>query len=222
MERISLWKALGEWAGQLVKIGSGISILLLMLAALTDYTPLRNKISDVAGVPELVKNVHILTENTQQIDERLKKVETVVKSLDENGLGSKAAAIKFMENGHSITDAKVGESVIIRTRYINLRDCGRPKITAWFKNGRKIPHLFQDVSIVGPDGRIPASKADPQEVVDGEFIAWIPNDDAVTVGNAYGWVEVGDYEFCPNVPVASSPQIPFTIINGNVLPRERG
>jgi hypothetical protein len=228
MENKGLWHTVGEWAAQLMKIGGGATVLVLFLAALTDYTPLRDKIADIAGTYKLISSIDSLansadrlTDKTEDIAGRLEKVEDRLNYADQNGLGGRAPAVKFLESGHSITDAKVGGTVVIHVRYIKLRDCGRPKIVAWFKNGRKLPHTFRDLSILGPDGRPPARKADPQEVIEGQFLARIPGNDSVTSGNAYGWVEVGEYEFCPNVSTVSSPQIPFIILDGYAPAPER-
>lgn len=215
------WDSMLELGRRLITLAAAGGILVTGLLFILDNNKVQSKIASMAGTPEIMINLSGLN---QRVTELSRNVEGMTERLNEVSSFSELTnepVIKFSSEGNFITDAQIGGLVTFTIRMVKLRECGRAEINAWFKNGAKVAHAFQDLSIVDYNGkssiRLPV---DPGEVVERSFTARIPNSEGVTPGTAVGWVEVA-YPDCPRVPVEITDGIIFEILDDDGRPFKR-
>lgn len=124
-------------------------------------------------------------------------------------------AISFATHGNRISNGAIGGTVDLTWRFTKLRDCGRPRLAVFFRNGGNRVHRFQNVSIMGDTDRGVAVQ--PSNSIQSiSYTAEIPDNEGVQVTTnhdfAYGWVVIDYPDLCPTVPVVVSPEVPFQIL----------
>jgi hypothetical protein len=208
----------GAIAG-LIALG-GFIIFMLNNDIIQEY------LKDAVNIPELTIQISDLTNQMTKVTTEIRDVNSNVqdlagtlKSMKTIGELSSDPIIKFLE-GSYITDGRIGDTVTFYIRFVKVRECGRADLNAWFKNGVKAIHSFEDVSIVDDTGKAIRVPASPSDVLERTWTAKIPVRAGVTPGKGEGWVEVS-YPNCPLVPVATSPVLSFEILDDDGRPVER-
>lgn len=154
-----------------------------------------------------------LSNATATITKTLESTVTRIASLEASSRRDARPPIRFIEDGNSIGSGSIGDYVRLSFRYVKVRDCGRPVLAAYFRDGADITQAFRDMSSVAADGRGSSAMVSP-EVQTTRFIARIPREQgvvpAVNGKYALGWVLIS-WPGCPDVPEQRSPQVPFQI-----------
>lgn len=212
----------GRLGGAIASIAAILGVIVFM----SKNEVVQDFFKDAVDQPELVIQMSSLS---SRVDETKKEIQ----SLNENVINltdtisqmryigelSSEPIIKFLE-GSYITDGQIGRTVTFSIRFVKLRECGRAELTAWFKNGIKAIHAFEDISIIDETGKAIRAPSSPGEVLERTWTARIPLKGGVTPGLGQGWIEIS-YPDCPLVPVATSDLLPFQILDEDGRPVER-
>lgn len=222
-----------NWDGVLNKLTKVATVITASIAVLGFVTfMLKNELvqdylKDAVDMPELNTQMNVLSqkivetkEEVKNLNKNVQELTSTLGSIQSIGELSSEPILKFLE-GSYITDGRMGSVVTFNIRFVKLRECGNAELSAWFQNGVKAIHAFEDISIIDQTGRATRAPASPGEVIERTWTARIPNDDGVTPGLGQGWIEVS-YPDCPLVPVATSQKIPFQILDDDGRPVERG
>jgi len=202
-------------ARDVVSIVAALGIVGSVLLFSTNNLWFREQVRTWADIPEIKAEISALTNSVSELT-------TLVKSVAKDQKAEADPAIRFFTEGSYITNGQPGGTVRFTVRFIKLRDCGRPEIVAWFRNGDGITHSFEDISIVDSHGRGFAHPSDIDEVLLRHFTARVPSNEDVHSGRAEGWIEVGPYSGCLNSPIVSSPKVAFDILPPRGTPIPRG
>lgn len=214
-------QSLLEQLAQATKLVTGILPLLVMslpiLLIIGDSERLRSVVRDLAGLAEFGESV---SEISVSMDEMSTIMDALTRRLDEvdkrlNGIDLQQQAettpvLHFTRGNNFISDGYLGGYVNVRWSFIKLRNCGSPVVTLRLRNGDNRDHVFEDVSVIGTDGRGVSYDANPNLVRFIEYSARIPSDGTVVPGNAVGWVTL-TYPDCRLAPTAISPEVNFRI-----------
>ena len=214
--------SLFEFTRKVTTGAAAFTILLGSFLFLTDNTKVKGWVADMAGSPEIIINLSTLNQRVEELTRTVDAMDKRLSDADSIGGLSSDPVIKFSGEGNFITDARPGQLVTFTIRSVKLRECGRAEVNAWFKNGIKVAHAFEDLSIVDDNGRSIRAPANLGEVLERSFTARVPNSEGVTPGIATGWLEIS-YPDCPRVPVEISEGITFQILDedGRPVNRER-
>lgn len=158
------------------------------------------------------QTIATISDTQSRTAQTLNAVVERIAALEQTSRDDRIAPVRFMEEGNTIANGRIGDFVAFNFRYVKSRDCGRPISVAYFRNGGGIVHAFEASSTTAEDGR-GSSGAVSSEVQVARFIARIPADEGVQPtpeGYAMGWVLLS-WPSCPNVPEVRSPQVPFQI-----------
>ena len=154
-----------------------------------------------------------LSNATATITRTLESTVTRIAALEESSRRDSSPPIRFLDDGNSIQSGAIGDYVRLAFRYIKTRDCGRPVVAAYFRDGAEITQAFREMSSVAADGRGSSAIVSPDIQVT-KFIARIPANQGVTPSingkYALGWVLIS-WPGCPDVPEQRSPMVPFQI-----------
>lgn len=159
-----------------------------------------------------------IRQEVDQTSEQTERLERVVTRLEESLLTvgtafeeARSPSWRFDAQGTTITDGRVGGSVVITAAGYKLRECGTPRVDLYFINGGGIYHRFQGSSLLSPDGRGVAFPVSPDRVQSVRYVATIPADDGVTPGRASGYIAVSYPDGCPQVPEVVAGPLQFRI-----------
>lgn len=212
----------GRLGGAIAGVIAAFGFIVFMLKNdnIQDY------LKDAVDIPELTIQMSSLSSRVDETKNEIKQLSENVTELTDTigkmrtiGELSNEPIIKFLE-GSYITDGQIGRTVTFSIRFVKLRECGRAELTAWFKNGIKAIHAFEDISIIDETGKAIRGPSSPGEVLERTWTARIPLKGGVTPGLGQGWIEIS-YPDCPLVPVATSDLLPFQILDEDGRPVER-
>jgi hypothetical protein len=208
-----------------VTLGAAGALLLSVLYIVLDNVAVRARIGQALGLPEMRLQLDTISDQLNQLshnsasarEERLRILERI-HALEGDDALDKSPALRFVDQGSSITDGQIGGLVKITWSFIKLRDCGAPKPEDWFFDAEGAQFRFEDVSIVDNFGRGMQMEPDPSRTVQITYTARIPAGRGVVPGQAHGWVVVSNYENCPGLAPVRSPTESFRIHVGEYDP----
>lgn len=200
--------------------GAIAGIIALATAAWWGFGPrleleARDWINEQIGVSaESIGNLNsAVSENTEtvlQLTQTVRSLSDEVATIQEERLASSEPPIEWAGRGHSATDGVIGGYIETVFYFRKLRDCGRPRVGAFFRNGGGVVHRFEDRSTLDAEGygvTFPIS-ADFQPVTAS---VRIPENDGVHIGRAFAYLVIDYPEKCPNVEPILSPEALFFI-----------
>lgn len=207
----ALWAFTWSWAGPKViaflqeEIGFAETMIILK-----ELQTAQTRLSDQQDRQQQINADNNIA--LAQTAETLRQVVERIAALEQNSRNDRVAPVRFLEDGNTISNGRIGGFVRFDFRYIKSRECGRPISAAYFRNGGGIVHAFEGASTTAEDGRGSAGIVS-SEVQTARFIARIPSDEGVQPTPdryAMGWILLS-WPNCPNVPEVRSPMVPFQI-----------
>lgn len=177
------------------EVGLDVSVISKLQQTLTAQQETISNIS--ATQVQLAGTVRALSEQMSEVQESRRT--------------SVEPPVRWASRGHRVSDGAPGEFVTISMMIYKVRDCGRPRSVAYIVDGVGTVHAVTDKSTTGSDGlSVPLRVG--TEVLRHNFSARIPPDDGVEPGSGYFYLVVDWPEVCPQVPPATSPEVPFRIL----------